>query len=64
MVSCDRGLAATSYFILFSWQVGTHADSLIAEAVLKNITGFDRELAWEAVWKDATVPPEKDLEVV
>ncbi|KIM42607.1 glycoside hydrolase family 92 protein [Hebeloma cylindrosporum] len=44
--------------------VGTHADSLIAEAVLKNITGFDRELAWEAVWKDATVPPEKDLEVV
>ena len=44
--------------------MGTHADSLIAEAVLKNITGFDRELAWEAVWKDATVPPEKDLEVV
>jgi putative alpha-1,2-mannosidase len=44
--------------------VGTHADSLIAEAVLKNITGFDRDLAWEAVWKDATVPPEKDLEVV
>ncbi|KAJ3492674.1 hypothetical protein NLJ89_g11184 [Agrocybe chaxingu] len=44
--------------------VGTHADSLIAEAVLKNITGFDRELAWEAVWKDATVPPEKDWEVL
>ncbi|KAH9483275.1 putative glycosidase [Psilocybe cubensis] len=44
--------------------VGTHADSLVAEAVLKNITGFDRELAWEAVWKDATVPPENDLTTV
>jgi hypothetical protein len=46
-----------------SIQIGTHADSLIAEAVLKNITsGFDMELAWEAVWKDATVPPENDWE--
>ncbi|KAF9567664.1 glycoside hydrolase family 92 protein [Agrocybe pediades] len=44
--------------------VGTHADSLIAEAVLKNITGFDRELAWEAVWKDATVPPKDDWTVL
>ena len=41
-------------------QVGTHADSLIAEAVLKGITGFDQELAYEAVLKDATVPPEDD----
>ncbi|KAG6896377.1 hypothetical protein C0992_008697 [Termitomyces sp. T32_za158] len=41
--------------------VGTHADSLIAEAVVKGVTGFDLELAWEAVWKDATVPPENDL---
>ncbi|TCD66218.1 hypothetical protein EIP91_001665, partial [Steccherinum ochraceum] len=40
--------------------VGTHADSLIAEAVLKGVTGFDRELAYEAVHKDATVPPEDD----
>ncbi|KAF8972048.1 glycoside hydrolase family 92 protein [Flammula alnicola] len=44
--------------------VATHADSLIAEAVLKNITGFDPELAWEAVWKDATVPPKDDLTVI
>ncbi|EDR07263.1 glycoside hydrolase family 92 protein [Laccaria bicolor S238N-H82] len=44
--------------------VGTHADSLIAEAVLKGITGFDRNLAWEAVWKDATTPPQRDWEVV
>ncbi|KAG6832064.1 hypothetical protein H0H92_005486 [Tricholoma furcatifolium] len=44
-------------------QVGTHADSLIAEAVVKGVTGFDTELAWEAVWKDATVPPVHDLTV-
>lgn len=44
-------------------QVATHADSLIAEAVYKNISGFDLDLAWEAVWKDATVPPVKDWEV-
>ncbi|KAG6841351.1 hypothetical protein H0H93_004274, partial [Arthromyces matolae] len=41
--------------------VGTHADSLIAEAVVKGITAFDTELAWEAVWKDATVPPKNDV---
>ena len=45
-------------------KVGTHADSLIAEAVLKNISGFDRELAWEAVWKDATTPPVNDWSVL
>ncbi|KAF9461450.1 glycoside hydrolase family 92 protein [Collybia nuda] len=43
--------------------VGTHADSLVAEAVVKGVTGFDRELAWEAVWKDATVPPVDDWNV-
>lgn len=45
-------------------QVGTHADSLIGEAFRKGVTGFDRELAWEAVWKDATVPPARDLSTV
>ncbi|KAH9057785.1 glycosyl hydrolase family 92-domain-containing protein [Lactarius vividus] len=40
--------------------IGTHADSLIAEAVLKGITGFDMDLAYEAVYKDATVPPTDD----
>lgn len=45
--------------------VGTHADSLVAEAVLKGIPLIpaDRELAWEAVWKDATVPPIRDWEL-
>ena len=47
-----------------SSQIGTHADSLIAEAVLKNISyGFDPELAWEAVWKDAIFGPIGDGEI-
>ncbi|KAF8877859.1 glycoside hydrolase family 92 protein [Mucidula mucida] len=44
--------------------IATHADSLISEAILKGFdSGFDLDLAWEAVWKDATVPPERDWEV-
>ncbi|KAF6762454.1 glycoside hydrolase family 92 protein [Ephemerocybe angulata] len=45
--------------------VGTHADSLIAEAVLKGIplSAAEREIAWDAVWKDATVPPKRDWEL-
>jgi putative alpha-1,2-mannosidase len=49
-----------SFRLTNTTQVGTHADSLIAEAVLKGITGFDLDLAWEAVHKDATVPPRND----
>ncbi|KAJ7174646.1 glycoside hydrolase family 92 protein [Mycena filopes] len=44
--------------------VGTHADSLIAEAVVKGIKGFDTELAWEAAYKDGTVPPENDSDTI
>ncbi|KAF8654876.1 hypothetical protein AX16_003337 [Volvariella volvacea WC 439] len=40
--------------------VGTHADSLIAEAYVKGVRGFNLDVAWAAVWKDATVPPEND----
>ncbi len=40
--------------------IGTHADSLVAEAIVKGFKGFDRKLAYEAVLKDATVPPEGD----
>ncbi|KAI0762350.1 glycosyl hydrolase family 92-domain-containing protein [Fomes fomentarius] len=43
--------------------VGTHADSLIAEAVVKGIRGFDLETAYEAVRKDATVPPVDDWNI-
>jgi predicted alpha-1,2-mannosidase len=40
--------------------IGTHADSLVAEAMRKGFHGFDSGLAWAAVYKDATVPPEGD----
>jgi predicted alpha-1,2-mannosidase len=40
--------------------IGTHADSLIAEAIQKGFHGFDRQTAWDAVYKDAMTPPEGD----
>ncbi len=40
--------------------IGTHADSLVAEAMVKGFKGFDARLAYAAVLKDATVPPEGD----
>ena len=42
--------------------IGTHADSLVAEAVVKGFGDkFNTTLAYQAVHKDATVPPENDL---
>ena len=40
--------------------IGTHADSMVAEAVRKGFHGFDRDLAWKAVYKDAMSPPDGD----
>ena len=40
--------------------IGTHADSLVAEAIRKGFHGFNRQLAWKAVFKDAMVPPDGD----
>jgi predicted alpha-1,2-mannosidase len=40
--------------------IGTHADSLVAEAFRKGFRDFDRELAWQAVYKDAMTPPDGD----
>lgn len=40
--------------------IATHADSVVAEALRKGFHGFDRELAWQAVYKDAMVPPDGD----
>jgi predicted alpha-1,2-mannosidase len=40
--------------------IGTHADSLVAEAMRKHFKGFDYKLAWDAVYKDAMTPPEGD----
>ena len=40
--------------------IGTHADSIIAEAIVKGFAGFDYKLAYEAVHKDASTPPDAD----
>lgn len=40
--------------------VGTHADAVIADAYIKGFRGFDVELAYEAMRKNATVPPMND----
>jgi predicted alpha-1,2-mannosidase len=40
--------------------IGTHADSLVAEAMRKGFDGFDPNLAWDAVYKDAMTPPDGD----
>jgi predicted alpha-1,2-mannosidase len=40
--------------------IGTHADSMVAEAVRKGFHGFDRQLAWKAMYRDAMTPPDGD----
>jgi len=40
--------------------LSTPADSLVAEAINKGFHGFDRELAYQAVYKDAMTPPNED----
>jgi len=40
--------------------IGTHADSLVAEAIIKGFKGFDYGLAYKAVYKDAMTPPDGD----
>jgi predicted alpha-1,2-mannosidase len=42
--------------------IGTHADSLVAEALNKHFTGFNYDLAWKAVYKDAMTPPDDDTQ--
>jgi predicted alpha-1,2-mannosidase len=40
--------------------IATHADSLVAEAFRKGFHGFDQQVAWQAVYKDAMTPPDGD----
>lgn len=40
--------------------IGTHADAVIADAYVKGFRGYDVNLAYEALLKDALVPPEND----
>jgi predicted alpha-1,2-mannosidase len=40
-----------------SVMISTHADSMVAEAINKGFNGFDYNVAYAAVYKDATTPP-------
>ncbi|MFN2453366.1 MAG: GH92 family glycosyl hydrolase [Pyrinomonadaceae bacterium] len=40
--------------------IGTHADSVIADAYVKGIRGFDLKKAYAAAYKDAMTPPDGD----
>jgi predicted alpha-1,2-mannosidase len=40
--------------------IATHADSVVAEAINKGFHGFDYQLAYRAVYKDAMTPPAGD----
>src|SRR5260221_1942102 len=40
--------------------ISTHADAVIADAYVKGFRGYDVNLAYEAVLKDAVVPPDND----
>jgi predicted alpha-1,2-mannosidase len=40
--------------------IGTHADAVIADAYVKGFRGFNTALAYEAMLKDALVPPVDD----
>ena len=44
--------------------IGTHSSSLIAESLAKGFRSFDLNLAWDALKKDADVPPENDLTTI
>ncbi len=43
--------------------IGTHADEVIADAYIKGFKNFDTKVAYEAMMKDAMVPPYKDEEL-
>ncbi|KAK1222798.1 hypothetical protein PQX77_014324 [Marasmius sp. AFHP31] len=48
--------------------ISTHADSLLAETIrkgyLSSFTEDELKMIWEAVWKDASVPPAEDESTV
>ncbi|WWC62224.1 uncharacterized protein I303_104819 [Kwoniella dejecticola CBS 10117] len=43
--------------------VGSHADSMIAQAMKIGVQGFDYDEAWQAVRKNAFTPPDRDTEL-
>lgn len=44
--------------------IGTHVDAVLANALERNFTGFNISNAWEAVEKNAFVPPVNDTELL
>jgi len=42
--------------------IGTHADAVIADAWVKGIRGYDHALAYEAMRKNAMIPPDGDTQ--
>ena len=43
--------------------ISTHADAVIADAYIKGFRGYDIDLAYEAIRKDAMHPPYRDTEL-
>ena len=43
--------------------VGTHADSVIAQAISAGVKGVDWNRAWKAVEKNSFTPPDRDTEL-
>lgn len=46
-----------------SIMIGTHADAVIADAYVNGLRGFDIDVAYEAMLKDAYCPPARDNEL-
>jgi predicted alpha-1,2-mannosidase len=44
-------------------QGGTNVDTVIADAIVKNLGGFDRELAYAAIRKNATEPTPENYDI-
>ena len=44
--------------------IGTHVDAVIANALERGFSQFDVAKAWEAVKKNAYIPPERDNELL
>ncbi|KAK6075616.1 glycosyl family hydrolase 92 protein [Seiridium cupressi] len=44
--------------------IATNADVVLANAICRGFQGFDIQKAWNAVWKDAYVPPDNDTELL
>ncbi|KAK3942772.1 glycoside hydrolase family 92 protein, partial [Diplogelasinospora grovesii] len=44
--------------------IGTNADVVLANALQRGFRGFNLTKAWQAVWKDAYIPPDNDTQLL